>query len=90
MLTLKSLQRLFFFDTDKNVKFSEMSLQDKQLCVDVEKLCAERDAYALKEKELERDVEVKKLQHQFEMQKMEFEKEREERPFQLKKLEMTA
>lgn len=51
-----------------------MSLQDKQLCVDVEKLCAERDAYALKEKELERDVEVKKLQHQFEMRKMELKK----------------
>lgn len=54
----------------------------------MEKLCAERDAYALKEKELERDVEVKKLQHQFEMRKMEFEKEREERQFQLKKLEL--
>lgn len=38
------------YDTDQNAKFSEMSLQEKWLCVDAEKLCAERDACALKEK----------------------------------------
>ncbi|KAI7790505.1 hypothetical protein IRJ41_012050 [Triplophysa rosa] len=69
-----------------------MPLQDKQVCVDVEKLCVERDAYALREKELERDLEIKRLQHQFEMRKVElqFTKEREERQFQLKKLELEA
>lgn len=78
------------FDADRNVKFSEMSLQEKQLCVDVEKLRAERDVCALREKELERDVEVKRLQQQLEMRKLElqFEKEREERQFQLRKLEL--
>ncbi len=58
-----------------------MSLQEKQLCVDAEKLCAERDVCALKEKELENDFEIKKLQQQLELRKIElqFEKEREER-----------
>ncbi len=52
-----------------------MSLQEKHLCVDAEKLCA------LKEKELENDFEIKKLQQQLELRKIElqFEKEREER-----------
>lgn len=51
------------------------------MCVDAEKLCAERDVCALKEKELENDFEIKKLQQQLELHKIElqFEKEREER-----------
>ncbi|XP_073771215.1 uncharacterized protein [Danio rerio] len=75
---------------DLNAKFSEMSLQEKQLCVDAEKFRAERDVCALKEKELENDFEVKKMQQQLEMRKMELElqKEREEREFQLRKLEL--
>ncbi len=50
-----------FYTADQNVKFSEMSLQEKQLCVDAEKLCAERDVCALKGKELENDFEIKKI-----------------------------
>ncbi|KAL1276791.1 hypothetical protein QQF64_036414 [Cirrhinus molitorella] len=38
------------FDPERNVKVGEMSLQEKQLCVDAEKFRAERDAYALKQK----------------------------------------
>ncbi len=69
-----------------------MALQEKQLYVDAEKLCAEHDVFALKEKELENDFEIKKLQQQqqLELRKIElqFEKEREEREFQLRKLEL--
>ncbi len=79
-------------DADQNVKFTEMALQEKQLYVDAEKLCAERDVFALKEKELENDFEIRKLQQQqqIELRKIElqFEKEREEREFQLRKLEL--
>ncbi len=35
-----------FSDADKNVNFTEMALQEKQLYVDAEKLCAERDVFA--------------------------------------------
>ncbi len=35
-------------DVDQNAKFSKMSLQEKQLCVDAEKLCAEHDVCVLK------------------------------------------
>jgi len=69
-----------------------MSLQEKQLCVDAEKLRAERDVCALKGKELENDFEIKKLelQHNLELQqtlelrKLELQSEREERDFQLR------
>ncbi len=81
-----------FSDADQNVKFTEMALQEKQLYVDAEKLCAECDVFALKEKELENDFEIRKLQQQqqLELRKIElqFEKEREEREFQLRKLEL--
>ncbi len=85
-----------FYTADQNVKFSEMSLQEKQLCVDAEKLRAERDVCALKGKELENDFEIKKLelQHNLELQqtlelrKLELQSEREERDFQLRKLEL--
>nr|XP_055067825.1 uncharacterized protein LOC129449084 [Misgurnus anguillicaudatus] len=78
------------YDTDKNVEFGEMSVQEKQLYVDAERLRAERDALILKEKELERDVEFKKLQQKFEIRKMEleFEREKDERRFQLRKYEL--
>lgn len=74
------------YAADRNVKFSDMSLQEKQLSVDAEKLRAERDACALKE----RDLEMRKLelQQKLELSKLELQSEREERDFQLRKLEL--
>lgn len=77
------------YDPECNVKCSEMSLQEKQLCVDSEKFCAERDICALKQKELEKDIEFKKLQQLFELRKLELQfKQEREREFQLRKLEL--
>ncbi|KAI2647151.1 Zinc finger and SCAN domain-containing protein 25 [Labeo rohita] len=75
-------------DDDQTTKFSEMSLQEKQLCIDAEKLCAEGGLCF--KRELENDFEIKKLQPRLELRKIElqFEKEREEREFQLRKLEL--
>lgn len=66
---------------DSNVKVSEMSLKEKQLCIDAEKVRAERDALSLKEKELEKQFDLRKLE-------LQLERDRDERQFQLRKLEL--
>ncbi len=69
--------------SESETKFPELSLQEKQLCLDAAKIRAERDDRAMKERAVERE-------HQLGMRRMEleFEKEREERAFQIKKLEL--
>ncbi len=68
---------------ESETKFPELSLQEKQLCLDAAKIRAERDDRAMKERAVERE-------HQLGMRRMEleFEKEQEERAFQVKKLEL--
>ncbi len=65
---------------ESETKFPELSLQEKQLCLDAVKIRAERDR-AMKERAVERE-------HQLGMRRMEleFEKEREEGAFQIKKV----
>ncbi len=76
--------------SESETKFPELSLQEKQLCLDAAKIRAERDDRAMKERAVEREFEERKLDHQLGMRRMEleFEKEREERAFQIKKLEL--
>ncbi len=76
--------------SESETKFPELSLQEKQLCLDAAKIRAERDDRAMKERAEERQFEERKLDHQLGMRRMEleFEKEREERAFQIKKLEL--
>ncbi len=66
---------------ESETKFPELSLQEKQLCLDAAKIRAERDDRAMKERAVERE-------HQLGMRRMEleFEKEREEGAFQIKKI----
>lgn len=73
-------------------KFPELSLQEKQSCLDAAKIRAERDDRATKERAVERDFEGRKLEHQLAKRRMEFEleRERDERAFQIKKLEFAV
>ncbi|XP_073785824.1 uncharacterized protein [Danio rerio] len=77
-------------DVESELKFPEMSIQEKQLYLDAEKLRADREGRAMKERETEREFEARKLEQQLSVRKLELEleREREERAFQLKKLEL--
>lgn len=74
-------------DSGSKIQFPELSLQEKQLCLDAAKTRAERDDRAMKERAVEREFEERKLDHQLAMQRLELEleKERQERAFQLEK-----
>lgn len=76
--------------SESETKFAELSLQEKQSCLDAAKIRAERDDRAMKERAVERDFEGRKLEHQLAKRRMEFEleRERDERAFQIKKLEL--
>ncbi|XP_073781537.1 uncharacterized protein isoform X2 [Danio rerio] len=77
-------------DVESELKFPEMSIQEKKLYLDAEKLRADREGRAMKERETEREFEARKLEQQLSVRKLELEleREREERAFQLKKLEL--
>lgn len=76
--------------SESETKFAELSLQEKQLCLEAAKICAQRDDRAMKERAVESDFEGRKLEHQLAKRRMEFEleRERDERAFQIKKLEL--
>lgn len=81
--------------SESETKFPQLSLQEKQLCLEAAKIRAERDNRAVKERAIEREFEERS--HQLAMRRMELdleertlqlEKERDERAFQIKKLEL--
>lgn len=78
--------------SEREIKFPDLSLQEKQLYLNATKISAERDDRAMKERVVERDhqLAVRRLELELGRERDErafqLERERDERVFQLKKI----
>ena len=70
------------------LKLREYKLEEHKLQLEAAKLRVERENRIVKEKEIAKDIEMKKLELDFGLRKLEYEEKREEREFELRKLEL--
>ena len=70
------------------LKLQEYKLEEHKLQLEAAKLRVERENRIVKEKEIAKDIEMKKLELDFGLRKLEYEEKREEREFELCKLEL--